>query len=164
MDRKVKSSTVSLWLSPPTASRPIERLPSWSFRVHAYAGIDPVTGKPRRLKQTCPDEAAAAAALGQLLSPADGHRFPNPEAILAQAIDRFPKVADVEVSTREAHKGYVRRTIGPVLGEVKIRKLSPETTPPEPAGRGSTGLSSCGQGDSCGARPSLNAKNGHLPS
>jgi hypothetical protein len=27
------------------------------------------------------------------------------------------------VSTREAHRGYVRRTIGPVLGEVKIRKL-----------------------------------------
>ena len=43
-----------------TARGHIEKLPSGSFRVHVYAGIDPVTGKPRRLKQTCPDEAAAA--------------------------------------------------------------------------------------------------------
>jgi hypothetical protein len=40
----------------------IEQLPSGSFRVHVYAGTDPVTGKPRRLKETCPDETAAAAA------------------------------------------------------------------------------------------------------
>jgi integrase len=45
-----------------TARGHIEQLPSGSFRVHVYAGTDPVTGKPRRLKQTCPDEASAAAA------------------------------------------------------------------------------------------------------
>ncbi len=49
-----------------TARGHIEQLPSGSFRVHVYAGTDPVTGKPRRLKQTCPDEASAAAALGKL--------------------------------------------------------------------------------------------------
>jgi hypothetical protein len=31
------------------------------------------------------------------------------------------------VSTREAHEGYIRRTIGPVLGEVKIRKLGADS-------------------------------------
>jgi hypothetical protein len=47
-----------------------------------YAGTDPVTGEPRRLKQTWPDEAAACAALGQLLGRAAGDRFPGREATL----------------------------------------------------------------------------------
>jgi hypothetical protein len=72
-------------------------------------------------KQTCPDEASAAAALGKLIAQADGDRFPNREATLGQALAKYLEVADLEVSTREAHQGYVRRTIGPVLGEVKIR-------------------------------------------
>jgi integrase len=33
-----------------TARGHIEQLPSGSFRVSVYAGTDPVTGKPRRLK------------------------------------------------------------------------------------------------------------------
>ena len=48
----------------------MEKRRSGSFRVHVYAGTDPVTGKPgrqHRLQQTCPDEATAA--LGLLLSP-----------------------------------------------------------------------------------------------
>ena len=89
-----------------TARGHIEQLPSGSFRVHVYAGIDPVTGKPRRLKRTCPDEATAAAALGQLLGQADGDRFPDREATLGQALDKYLEVADLEVSTREAHEGY----------------------------------------------------------
>ena len=67
-----------------TARGHIEKLPSGSFRVHAYAGT---------------------------------------EATLGQALGKYLEVADLEVSTREAHEGYIRRTIGPVLGEVKIRKL-----------------------------------------
>jgi integrase len=110
-----------------TARGHIEKLPSGSYRVHVYGGTDPVTGKPRRLKQTCPDEASAAAALGQLLGQADGDRFPDRHATLGQALDKYLEVADLEVSTREAHEGYVRRTIRPVLGEVRIRKLGADS-------------------------------------
>jgi hypothetical protein len=49
-----------------TARGHIEQLPSGSFRVHVYAGTDPVTGK--------------------LLAQADGDRFPNREATLGQAL------------------------------------------------------------------------------
>ena len=82
-----------------TARGHIGQLPSGSFRVHVYAGTDPVTGKPRRLKQTCPDEASAAATLGKLLAQADGDHFPNRGATLGQALDKYLEVADLEVST-----------------------------------------------------------------
>ena len=46
-----------------TSKGHIQPLPSGSFRVKVYAGTDPVTGKERLLRQTCPDEASAHVAL-----------------------------------------------------------------------------------------------------
>jgi integrase len=105
----------------------IEQLPSGSFRVHVYAGTDPVTGRPRRLRETCPDEAAAAATLGRLLNEADGGRFPQPGRDAEPGPRQYLEVADLELSTKEAHQGYIRRTIGPVLGDVKLRKLGADS-------------------------------------
>ena len=110
-----------------TSKGHIQQLPSGSFRVKVYAGIDPVTGKARLLRQTCPDEAAAYAALSRMLVEAGGGRFPDQQATLGQALAKYLEVADLEVSTREAHQGYVHHTIGPVLGEVKIRKLGADS-------------------------------------
>jgi len=84
--------------------------------VHVYAGTDPVTGRPRRLRETSPDEATAAATLGRLLNEADGGRFPNRAATLGQALNKYLEVTDPELSTREAHRGYIRRTIGRYWG------------------------------------------------
>jgi hypothetical protein len=106
-----------------TARGHIEQLPSGSFRVHVHAGTDPATGRRRRLRETCPDDAAAAATLDRLLNQADGGRFPDRAATLG----KYLEVTDLELSTREAHQGYIRRTIGPVLGDVKVRKLGADS-------------------------------------
>ena len=69
------------------------------------------TPEPTRLpasrgaKQTCPDEASAAAALGKLLARADGDHFPNREATLGQGLAKYLEVADLEVSTRGSTPG-----------------------------------------------------------
>jgi integrase len=64
----------------------VQRLPRGSFRVKVYAGTDPVTGKERLLRQTCPDDAPGYVALGRLLAEADGGRFPDRHATVGQAL------------------------------------------------------------------------------
>jgi len=66
-------------------------------------------------------------ALGRLLAEADGGRFPDRHATAGQVLGKYLEVADLEVSTREAHEGYIRGTVGPVLGEVKIRQLGADS-------------------------------------
>ena len=112
-----------LWAK--TSKGHIQQLPSGSFRVKVYAGTDPVTGKERLLRQTCPDEAAAHAALGRLLVEADGGRFPDRHTTLGKALDKYLEVADLEVSTREAHEGYIRRTIGPCSARSRSASSAP---------------------------------------
>ena len=46
-----------------------------SFRVKVYAEPTRSPARARRLRQACPDEAAAHAALGRMLVEADGGRF-----------------------------------------------------------------------------------------
>jgi hypothetical protein len=47
-----------------------------------------------------------------------GDHFPNREATLGQALAKYLEVADLEVSTREAHEGYIRRT---TIGQCSAR-------------------------------------------
>jgi len=105
----------------------IERLPSGSFRVHVYAGTDPVTGKERRLKRTVATEERAARELARLLRAAEAGRVPEDSATVGLVLDRYLEVADLGVSTRLTHESYIRRIIRPVLGDIRLRNLGPDT-------------------------------------
>lgn len=105
----------------------VERLPSGSLRVRVRGGTDPVTGKERRYTRTVRTEAQAAAELARLLWDVEAERAPDDSATVGLLLDRYLDVADLEVSTREAHEGYIRRTIKPVLGGIRVRKLRADT-------------------------------------
>ncbi len=105
----------------------IERLPSGSYRVRVYAGTDPVTGKERRLKRTVATEERAARELARLLRAAEAGRAPEDSATVGLVLDRYLEVADLGISTRLTHESYIRRIIRPVLGEVRLRNLGPDT-------------------------------------
>jgi hypothetical protein len=71
-----------------------------------------VTGKERRYQRTVETETQAAAALARLLRDVEAERVPDDSATVGLLLDHYLDVADLEVSTREAHEGYIRRTTG----------------------------------------------------
>ena len=108
---------------PRAAKGHVQRLPSGSFRVSVYAGVDPLTRQQIRLRSTVKDERLAQIELGRLLKEASDGRTPETDATMARLMDEYAAVAGWELSTREANDGYIRRTIKPALGHLQVRKV-----------------------------------------
>jgi hypothetical protein len=87
----------------------IERLPSGSYRVHVYAGTDPMTGRAIRHRQTVKTQQQARIVLGRLLEQAANGRRPDSRVTVADVLARYLAVAELEPSTRETYGGYIRR-------------------------------------------------------
>jgi integrase len=117
-----------------TPSGHIEELPSGSFRVHVYVGIDPITRKRVYLKETAKDFVAAQITLGRLLERAQAGKKPEAGATVSQLLDLYMPLAEWDVSTRESFEGYARRTIRPGLGTSRSagRSTSRSSTPSTP--------------------------------
>jgi DNA-binding transcriptional regulator YhcF (GntR family) len=108
---------------PRAAKGHVEQLPSGSFWVSVYAGVDPLTRQQIRLRSTVKDERLAQIELGRLLKEASNGRTPETDATVARLLDEYVPVAGWELSTREANEGYIRRTIKPALGHLQVRKI-----------------------------------------
>jgi integrase/DNA-binding transcriptional regulator YhcF (GntR family) len=108
---------------PRAAKGHIEQLPSGSFRVSVYAGMDPLTRRAIRLKTTVKTEQQARIELGRLLKDASEGRAPESGATVATLMDEYAAVAEWDVSTRQTNEGFIRRTIKPALGHMKVRKV-----------------------------------------
>jgi hypothetical protein len=106
-----------------TASGHLERLPSGSYRVHVYAGTDPLTGRELRHRQTVKTEEQARIVLGRLLERASAGQPPEAGVTVAELLARYMEVGEFDVSTRRTYEGYIRRTILPALGCMELRKV-----------------------------------------
>jgi hypothetical protein len=62
----------------------IERLASRSYRVSVYAGTDPLTRRPIRLRTTARTETQARIELGKLLEKARDGRSPEAGVTVAR--------------------------------------------------------------------------------
>ena len=107
----------------PAGTGHIERLPSGSYRVHVYAGTDPLTGRRLRYRQTVRTERQAQIVLGRLLEQAEEGQRPDTDVTVAEVLARYMAVAELDPSTQNTYAGYIRRTIVPALGSMELRKV-----------------------------------------
>jgi integrase len=114
---------------PPRRRRPrghIEELRSGRFRAIVYAGVDPLTGKQRYLKELADSYSDAELVLTRLQSRVDENRHPKSAITVGQAIARWLDVAHLEDTTRERYDDLIRIYIKPILGNVAAGKLDAE--------------------------------------
>src|SRR6266536_175537 len=97
----------------------IEELPSGSFRAVVYAGIDPLTGKSRYLRETAKTYDAAEVVLTKLQGHVDEDRHPKTAITVRQAIAQWLEVAKLEDTTRERYDDLIRLYILPTFGEMQ---------------------------------------------
>ena len=104
----------------------IRELPSGSFQVIVYAGTDPLTKKPRYIRETLKTYSAAEVALTRLQGQVDQNRHPKTDITLGQAISRWLDIAKLEDTTRDRYEDLVRMYVRPVLGDFPAGKLDAE--------------------------------------
>jgi len=108
---------------PRVAKGCVEQLPSGSWRARLYAGVHPITKREIRLKATAKTEQQAHIELGRLLKEASEGRTPESGATVAKLLDEYVAIAPWDVSTRQTNEGFIRRTIIPALGHMKVRRV-----------------------------------------
>jgi integrase len=109
----------------------IEALPSGSYRVRVYAGLDPLTKRRHYLTEVVPAGPKAAKQAEKvrtrLLSEVDDQRSARTNATVSQLLDRHLEVLKIEDTTRNGYERLIRLHIRPVLGSLSIGRVNGET-------------------------------------
>lgn len=104
----------------------IEKLPSGHYRAIVYAGVDPLTGRERRIKETAETYAEAKVALTRLQNEVDEDRHVKSALTVSEALDRWFEVVDLEATTRDRYEDLIRLYIRPTLGDLQAGKVDAE--------------------------------------
>jgi integrase/DNA-binding transcriptional regulator YhcF (GntR family) len=105
----------------------VDKLPSGGYRVRVYAGVDPMTGRDHYLNETVRAgpraNREAEKVRTRLLAEVDERRNPRTNATVAQLLDRHLDMAEIDQTTLDTYRGYVRKHIRPLLGSKKVGLL-----------------------------------------
>src|SRR5882757_4353219 len=101
-------------------------LPSGSYQAIAYAGVDPLTKKPRYLTKTAKTWDQADVELTELLSQIDEERHPKTNITFGQALDQWLDVAVHAETTRDRYLDLIRIYIRPTFGAQPAAKIDVE--------------------------------------
>ncbi|GAA4893789.1 hypothetical protein GCM10023203_54990 [Actinomycetospora straminea] len=104
----------------------IEQLPSGSHRAWVYAGTDPLTGRPRRLRETVGTYAEAEKALTRLQRQVDEDQHPKSEITVRRAVEQWLEVVELEDTTRERYDDLIRLYVLPTFGDLSAGRLDAE--------------------------------------
>ena len=103
--------------------------PAGRTGVSVYAGTDPLTRRPIRLRATAKTETQARIELGKLLEKARDGRSPEAGLTVAKLLDKYAPIAQWDISTRQTNAGFIRRALKPAIGHLKIRQVNGEIHP-----------------------------------
>ena len=105
-----------------------ERSPGhWQLR--AFAGRDPLTGKPQQVARTfIGGERAAAKALAALVAEVESGKFNRTTATVGQLLDRWLEVGERSQRPRTLYENRrkIEGRIRPLLGDIPLAKLEPD--------------------------------------
>lgn len=104
----------------------IEELPSGSFRAIVFAGVDPLTGRSRQLKETVRTRKEAEKALTKLQRQVDENKQPKSSITVGQAVEQWLDVAELQPTTRERYDDLIRLYALPTFGHLQAGKLDAE--------------------------------------
>jgi integrase len=106
-----------------------ERPPgSGRWQLRAFAGVDELTGAPRQVTKTfVGTEAKARVALGRFVTEVSDGKFEPSTATVDQLLDKWLDAGTTRQRPRtlEENRRKIEHRIRPMLGDVKLSKLTP---------------------------------------
>ncbi len=104
----------------------VEQRASGQWRAVVYAGVDPLSGRERRLKESAPTKKAAQAALSRMQTQVDERRHPRSAITMGDLLEQWMEVSRHEASTAERYSDLIRVYLGPVFGSMPAGKIDAE--------------------------------------
>ena len=104
----------------------IEQRASGRYRAIVYAGVEPLTGQERYLREWAPTKKAAQAALARLQTQVDERRHPRTGTTFGELLDQWMEVSSHESSTRERYADLIRLYLRPTFGTTPAGKIDAE--------------------------------------